>query len=99
MSTDLLKQYIMEVVTDLAQSADMNQNIVRKDPEGTGKLIIRKLVTYTKPSSRFAPGDDVDTELNQDGTVKVNDLEVWKPEFDKTIRKPRRMKKTRRRLA
>lgn len=99
MSTDLLKQYIMEVVTDLVQSADMNQNIVRKDPEGTGKLIIRKLVTYTKPSSRFAPGDDVDTELNQDGTVKVDDLEVWKPEFDKTIRKPRRMKKTRRRLA
>lgn len=95
MSADLLKQYIMEVMTDLTQ------NIVHKDPEGSGKLIIRKLVTYTKPSSRFAPGDDVDTELNQDGSVKVDDLEIWKPEFDKTIRRPRRMKKkkNRRRLA
>ena len=91
MSTELLKQYIAEVV--------MSQNIVRKDPEGSGKLIIRKLVTYTKPSSRFAPGDDVDTELNPDGTVKVDELENWKPAFDKTIRKPRRHKRARRRLA
>lgn len=93
MSTELLKQYIMEVMTDLAQ------NIVRKDPEGSGKLIIRKLVTYAKPASRFAPGEDVDTELNPDGTVKVDDLETWKPAFDKTIRRPRRMKKSRKRLA
>jgi len=99
MSTELLKQYIMEVMSDLEQGTDMNQNIVRKDPEGTGKLIIRKLVTYVKPSSRFAPGDDVDTELNPDGTVKVDDLETWKPQFDKTIRKPRRLRKSGKRLA
>lgn len=95
MSTELLKQYIMEVMA----TTDLAQNIVRKDPEGTGKLVIRKLVTYTKQSSRFAPGEDVDTELNHDGTVKVDDLESWKPEFDKTIRKPRRKRKVRRRLA
>ena len=99
MSTELLKKYITEVLEELAQGEDMNQNIVRKDPEGSGKLIIRKLVTYTKPSSRFSPGDDVDTELKRDGTVAVDDLENWKPEFDKTIRKPRRHRKSTRRLA
>jgi hypothetical protein len=99
MSTELLKTYITEVLADLDQGDDLNQNIVRKDPEGSGKLIIRKLVTYTKPSSRFAPGDDVDAELNRDGTVKVDDLENWKPEFSKTIRRPRRLRKNSRRLA
>lgn len=93
MSAELLKQYIKEVMDTMAQ------NIVRKDPEGSGKLIIRKLVTYTKPASRFAPGEDVDTALNPDGTVKVDDLETWEPAFDKTIRKPRRKRKSGRRLA
>lgn len=96
MSKELLQQYITEVLADMS---DMNQNIIRKDPEGSGKLIIRKLITYTKPSSRFAPGDDVNTNLNPDGTVKVDDLETWQPEFDKTIRRPRRHHKTKRRLA
>lgn len=78
MTTELLARYIAEVV--------MTQNIVRKDPEGSGKLMIRKLVTYTKGSSRFAPGEDVDTDLRPDGSVKVDDLETWKPEFEKTLR-------------
>lgn len=78
MSTELLQQYIAEVM--------MTQNIIRKDPEGSGKLVLRKLVTYTKSSSRFTPGDDVNTDIRPDGTVKVDDLETWNPEFEKTLR-------------
>ena len=77
----------------------MTQNIIRKDPEGTGMLVVRKLVTYQKPASRFAPGEDVDTELQSDGSVKIDDLETWKPDFSKTIRKPTRKKRRRTRLA
>jgi len=88
-TTALLRQYIAEVVMSQEQGA-MNQNIVRKDPEGGGSLVIRKLVTYEKPASRFAPGEDVDTELQPDGSVKVDDLETWKPDFDKARRSSRR---------
>lgn len=85
MTTALLRRYIAEVM--------MTQNVVRKDPEGSGNLVIRKLVTYQKPASRFAPGEDVDTELQPDGTVKIDDLETWKPDFSKTIKKPRRRRR------
>lgn len=91
MSTDLLKEYIAEVM--------MSQNIVRKDPEGTGQLIVRKLVTFKKPASRFSPGDDVDTELDPQGIVVVDDIEKWAPDYEKTKRKPRRVKKRTTRLA
>lgn len=87
MSTNkLLKTYINEVLADMP---GLNQNIVRRDPAGTGKLAIRKLVTYVKDGSRFTPGDDVDAELRKDGTVEVDDLENWKPQFGKTLLKPR----------
>lgn len=91
MTTALLKRYIAEVM--------MTQNVVRKDPEGSGNLVIRKLVTYQKPASRFAPGEDVDTALQPDGTVKIDDLETWKPDFSKTIKKPNRRRRRSRRLA
>ena len=91
MSTDLLREYIAEVM--------MSQNIVRKDPEGTGQLIIRKLVTFKKPASRFSPGDDVDTELDPQGIVMVDDIEKWEPDYEKSKRKPRRVKKRTTRLA
>ena len=74
----------------------MNQNIVRKDPEGSGRLVIRKLVTYEKPASRFAPGEDVDTELQPDGSVKVDDLETWEPNFEKVRRQAVRTVRARR---
>ena len=80
MSTDLLKQYIAEVM--------MTQNIVRKDPDGTGKLIIRKLVTFKKPSSRFSPGDDVDTAFDAQGNAVVDDIEKWEPDFETSKNKP-----------
>lgn len=84
MSATLLKKYITEVLNDL------DQNVVRKDPSGSGQLVIRKLVTYEKPSSRFAPGEDVSVELLPDGSIKVDDLEQWKPDFDSARRKPTR---------
>lgn len=77
----------------------MSQNIVRKDPEGSGRLVIRKLVTYEKPASMFGPGDDVDTELQPDGSVKVDDLETWKPDFKKSSTTKNKGKRRRVRLA
>lgn len=91
MSTALLKRYIQEVM--------MDQNIIRKDPEGSGSLVIRKLVTFEKPASRFTPGEDVDTELLPDGSVKVDDLEKWKPDFGSSRRKPTRKARHTTRLA
>jgi len=73
--------YITEVM--------MTQNIIRKDPEGTGKLVVRKLVTFKKDASRFAPGEDIDTVLNLNGDVVVGDVEKWQPDYEKTKRRPR----------
>lgn len=84
MTTALLKQYIFEYM--------MAQNVIRKDPEGTGKLVIRKLVTFKNPASRFAPGEDVDTQLDDFGNVIVDDMEKWEPDYEKSARKPRRAK-------
>ncbi len=88
MSVALLREYIMEVM--------MTQNVVRKDPEGSGKLVIRKLVTYKKPASRYAPGEDVDTEFDKEGNCVVDDLEKWEPDYEKSARRPtrRRHRKT-----
>lgn len=91
MSTDLLIEYITEMM--------MSQNIIRKDPEGSGKLIVRKLVTFKKPASQFSPGDDVDTELDVHGNVVVDDIEKWTPDYEKTKRRPRKIKKRTTRLA
>lgn len=66
----------------------MTQNIIRKDPDGSGKLVIRKLVTFTKPSSRYAPGDDVDTALDSQGNAVVDDIEKWQPDYEKSKNKP-----------
>ena len=80
MSTELLRKYIAEVM--------MDQNIVRKDPDGSGQLVIRKLVTFKKPSSRFSPGDDVDTSLDSQGNAVINDIEKWEPDFETSKNKP-----------
>jgi hypothetical protein len=79
MSVALLKRYITEVM--------MSQNVIRKDPEGTGQLVIRKLVTFKKPASRFAPGEDVDTEFDSEGNAVVDDIEKWMPDFETSRRK------------
>lgn len=91
MTAELLRRYIVEFM--------MTQNVIRKDPEGTGKLVIRKLVTYEKPASAFSPGDDVDTELRSDGSVKVDGLETWKPDFDREQVTKRHKRRKHRRLA
>ena len=79
MSTALLKEYITEVM--------MTQNVIRKDPEGTGQSIVRKLVTFKKSGSRFPLGTDVPTELTPDGNVVLDDKERWEPDFSKTKRR------------
>jgi len=91
MRKELLRAYVVEVV--------MSQNIVRRDTEGSGNLVIRKLVTYEKPASVFKPGDDVDTELTPAGDVVIDDLETWHPDFEKSIKKPRRITKRVHRVA
>jgi hypothetical protein len=79
MSIELLKKFITEAM--------MDQNIVRKDPAGTGKLVLRKLVTFKKGATRFHSGQDVDTELDADGNIVVDDIEQWQPTFDPPKRK------------
>ena len=74
MSTTLLREYITEVM--------MDQNLVRKDPDGTGQKVIRKLVTFKRPGSMFGVGDDVDTELDKHGNIVVDDVEKWEPDYD-----------------
>lgn len=66
----------------------MTQNIIRKDPDGSNDLVIRKLVTFTTPSSRYRAGDDVDTALDSSGNAVIDDLETWKPDFEKSKNKP-----------
>ena len=87
MSVELLKRYIIECL--LLEDDAMTQNVIRKDPEGTGKLIVRKLVTYKKGDSRFPPGADVDTEFDKDGNAIVDDKERWAPDYEKSKRRPR----------
>ena len=87
MSVKLLKMYITECV--MLEADQMSQNVIRKDPEGTGKLVIRKLVTYKKDDSRFPPGMDVDTKFDKDGNAIVNDREKWVPDYEKSRRRPR----------
>lgn len=67
----------------------MTQNIIRKDPEGTGKMVVRKLVTFKKSATRFSPGDDVDTDLTPNGDVVIDDIEKWEPDYGKSRRRPR----------
>lgn len=79
MSIALLKQLIAEHIDDM-----MNQSIIRKDDEGD--LIIRKLVKFKKPTTRFSSEDNVDAELDSYGNVIVDDLETWKPDYDDIIK-------------
>lgn len=73
MSERLLRQYIAEVV--------MDQSLVKKDGN-TGKPIIRKLVTFRNPGSRYGTEDNVDTDFTGDGNIIVDDSEVWEPDFE-----------------
>jgi hypothetical protein len=77
MSEDLLRRYITEVV----QSLDLDQSLVKKDEHG--KPVIRKLVTFKKRGSRFHKGDNLNTDINTDGNLVVDDTEIWEPDFSK----------------
>jgi hypothetical protein len=78
MSEQLLRRYIMEIV----QSLDLDQSLVKKD-DTTGKPIIRKLVTFRKPGTRFRVGDNLNTDVNNDGNIVVDDMETWEPDLSK----------------
>lgn len=81
MSENLLRQYILEVVSSMEQG-DLDQSLVKKD-DLTGKPVIRKLVTFRKPGSRFHVGDNVNTDVNKDGDIVVDDTEIWQPDLSK----------------
>ena len=55
----------------------MTQNVIRKDPKGSGNLVVKKLVTFMKPASRFSPGEEVPAELTPNGDIVVDDVERW----------------------
>jgi hypothetical protein len=78
MSEQLLKRYITEIV----QSLGLDQSLVKKD-DTSGKPVIRKLVTFRKRGSRFHVGDNVNTDINTDGDIVVDDMEVWEPDLTK----------------
>lgn len=78
MSEQLLKRYITEIV----QSMDLDQSMVKRD-DTTGKPVIRKLITFRKRRSRFHVGDNVNTDVNTDGDITVDDLETWEPDLTK----------------
>ena len=77
MSEDLLRRYITEVV----QSLGLDQSLVKKDEHG--KPVIRKLVTFKKRGTRFRKGDNLNTDINADGNLVVDDSEIWEPDLSK----------------
>jgi len=78
MSEQLLRRYIKETLETL----DLDQSLVKKD-DLSGKPIIRKLVTFRKPGTRFRVGDNLNTDVNNDGNIVVDDSEIWEPDLAK----------------
>lgn len=78
MSEKLLRQFIKETLDSL----DLDQSLVKKD-DVDGKPVIRKLVTFKKRGTRFHQGDNLNTDINKDGNLVVDDSEVWEPDFSK----------------
>jgi len=77
MSEQLLRQFIKETLDSL----DLDQSLVKKDEHG--KPVIRKLVTFKKQGTRFHKGDNLNTDINTDGNLVVDDSEIWEPDFSK----------------
>jgi hypothetical protein len=78
MSEQLLRQFIKETLDSL----DLDQSLVKKDAVD-GKPVIRKLVTFKKRGTRFHKGDNLNTDINKDGNLVVDDSEIWEPDFSK----------------
>ncbi len=83
MSIDLLREFIAEAL--------MDQNVVKKDPGGTGQKILRKVVTFKKSSSRFGVGQDVDVQLDANGNMVVDDSEKWEPDYEADAKRAKRL--------
>lgn len=71
----ILRLFIKEHLENLT-----TQNYVYKD-EDDGKLMVKKMVPFKVQSSRFKVDDDVDIELLPDGTLEIDGIENWKPDF------------------
>lgn len=71
-----LRSIIREFITEEM----MSQAVVKRDDDG--QLVIRKVINYHKPSTRFKTKDTVDAEVAPSGDVVVDDVEVWVPEVE-----------------
>ncbi len=67
----VIREFIEEVIAEA---------VIKRDDQG--RLVIRKVMNYHKPSTRFHQKDVVDAEVMPSGEVVVDDVETWQPELD-----------------
>lgn len=82
------------IIREFVEEHMATEAVVKRDE--TGQLVIRKVIDYHKPATRFRSKDVVDAEVVPSGDVVVNDVEVWEPELsapaDRAKRRARRHK-------
>src|SRR5690348_561211 len=83
----VIREYIEEV---------MAEAVIKRDDHG--RLVIRKVMNYHKPATRFHQKDVVDAEVMPSGDVVVDDVEVWTPELDKPENRIERRKRRHKQL-
>lgn len=69
----LIREFVEEELT--------TQSVVKYDDD-LGDRVIRKLVKYHKPNSRYGLDDTVDAEVLPDGELDVDGVERWFPELE-----------------
>ncbi len=84
----IIREFIIEQLTTEA--------VIKRDD--VGQLVIRKVINYHKPTTRFHAKDVVDADVTPAGDVVVNDVETWKPELDTSSEKVHRRKRRHRQL-
>lgn len=68
------------IIREFVEEQLASEAVIKRDE--TGQMVIRKVIDYHKPTTRFHPKDVVDAEVVPSGDVVVNDVEVWEPELD-----------------
>lgn len=79
----IIREFIIEQM--------MSEAVIKRDD--AGQLVIRKVINYHKPTTRFHAKDVVDAEVQPSGDVTVNDVETWKPDLDTPAQKVYRRKR------
>ncbi len=74
----------------------MTEAVIKRDD--VGQLVIRKVINYHKPTTRFHAKDVVDADVMPSGDVVVNDVESWKPELELPAEKVHKRKRRHRQL-